>query len=222
MTLDTLNSYWIFPRSPMSKAFFEELAEQIRQNEALLALGDELRTQIPSIPRNLHRLINWFNDPNNRAAIQSVRVLNLSNKHLKILPDKLSLFTGIRSLNLSNNHLRSINLLSLRSLEIVDLSNNHLRSLNVTSLVNLRDLRLDDNQIERVPGLLDLGALKYLHLSNNHLRSINLLGLRSLEIVDLENNPLISVVEVSKPLGAQPTMLLSQNPLLKASKQNTF
>ncbi|KAI1266393.1 hypothetical protein F5Y18DRAFT_383487 [Xylariaceae sp. FL1019] len=167
---------------------------------------------------------------------ESMRELNISDKHLDSLHMLDQFCTQLVTLDVSNNaisHLDGVpqcvrnlqmtnNLLSeltawrhLMNLQYVDVSNNQIKSLHaLKDLVHLRTLRADNNQITSLDGIMFHDSLETLRARNNLITSVDLDGtkLQRLVELDLENNQ-ISSFKNSDQLTCLATLNLQNNHL---------
>ncbi|XP_062325406.1 leucine-rich repeat protein 1 [Osmerus eperlanus] len=151
-------------------------------------------------------------------SLKSLRKLDLSNNHIKKLPDTIGDLGCLADLVLHNNHLESFSealcLSSLQgTLQNLDLSQNRLQALP-TQLCHLRELvnlKLDDNKLKCLPFRIGhLSKLRFLSAAHNQLSLLpdNFRKL-SLENLDLfgnpftQPNPLDHRMELTFPLSLQ-------------------
>ncbi|XP_048830851.1 leucine-rich repeat protein 1 isoform X2 [Brienomyrus brachyistius] len=131
-------------------------------------------------------------------SLKSLRCLDLSNNHIKKLPETIGDLGCLAELVLHNNHLETFSaalcLSSLqRTLKLLDLSRNRLHALpdQFCQLRELISLKLDNNLLERMPSRIgQLSKLRSLSASHNKLPFLPA-GFRqlSLENLDLFGNP---------------------------------
>lgn len=131
-------------------------------------------------------------------SLKSLRTLDLSNNHIKKLPDTIGDLCFLTELILHNNHLESFSkalcLSSLqKSLQNLDLSQNCLKLLPA-SFCKLREivsLKLDDNELMQLPlHISQLAKMRFLSVAHNKLTVLpgDFCKL-SLENLDLFGNP---------------------------------
>uniref|UniRef100_A0A3Q0KPW1 Putative leucine-rich repeat-containing protein n=1 Tax=Schistosoma mansoni TaxID=6183 RepID=A0A3Q0KPW1_SCHMA len=106
------------------------------------------------------------------AVIARSCSLDLKNRNLKEIPDRISDLPNLQKLYFSNNSLKAISpniLTALSQLRWLDLRDNSLTSIppEIKRLEELQTLLIDNNKIKRLP--LELGLLK--KLSNLHHRN---------------------------------------------------
>ena len=146
--------------------------------------------------------------------------LNLANKNLTSIPEKIGNLVNILKMNLSGNKLTSIpkeigNLINLTDLY---LSANKLRSIpkEIGNLGNLEHLHLDGNKLTSIPEEIgNLGNLAHLNLTINKLTSIpeEIGNLGNLAHLYLDGNELASIPEEIGNLINLMDMNLSGNKL---------
>eukprot|EP00698_Gefionella_okellyi_P002870 TRINITY_DN12736_c0_g1_i1.p1 TRINITY_DN12736_c0_g1~~TRINITY_DN12736_c0_g1_i1.p1 ORF type:complete len:867 (-),score=181.13 TRINITY_DN12736_c0_g1_i1:75-2675(-) len=152
-------------------------------------------------------------------ALEFGRRLDLSSKHLEIVPDDVGRDPSVTSLDLSFNELTTLpaRLTRLNSLRNLLLRANHFSKFpeNLYKLP-LAELFLDDNMITAIPaGVRKFQYLTQLRLGNNQLRQIapEIGALQELKILDLSINNLKSLPPQIGQLTALQTLLLPGNLL---------
>jgi hypothetical protein len=160
----------------------------------------------------------------------NLRVLDLSQNLIRVLPEGIGGLAQLTVLNLRNNQLRAlpVEIGQLQGLQRLDLEENQLAELPLELALcdGLRSLRLNDNcfavwpaaalsprienltmgynQLKGLPeSIRHLHALTYLDLRHNRLATLpeNLALIEGLETVLLEGNPLALSVESVNPEG---------------------
>jgi len=119
--------------------------------------------------------------------------VDLTNRHLKKIPDSLQNFTHLQELNLSNNEITIITgLAQLTELKKLNLSDNKIEKIEgLDTLLQLKTLNLHDNKIKIIEGLENLSNLQELTLQNNEISKLEgIETLTQLQILNLKNNPL--------------------------------
>jgi len=176
-----------------------------------------IHTPLSSIDRLYLNGNHLQNLPQSIQRFESLRVLNLSNNELKIIPDII--FSHLRKLwilQLSNNQIQQVSprIKELRELRSIDLSRNYLHELpnTFTSLHRLEKLVCNQNYIESLPeGFARIVSLRELHISGNQVNSntlvnpvaslvqLDTLSLSNCELVDLpvQMASLVSLYRVS-------------------------
>lgn len=133
-------------------------------------------------------------------SLKALRVLDLSNNHIKKLPATIGDLSCLSELNLRNNHLESFSealcLSTLqKTLQLLDLTHNRLRTLppQFCQLRELVNLKVDDNQLVYLPfNIGRLSKLRFLSAAHNHLCVLPMdFRNLSLENLDLFGNPFI-------------------------------
>ena len=147
-------------------------------------------------------------------ALKHLKVLDLSNNHLKSLPEDWSVLSQLGELKLANNHLEEIpkgfctgNLKD--SLSSLDLCQNKLKILRpfFCDLTKLYSLKLDENELLYIPqGIGRLTRLRLLSVAKNQLKVLPAgFTQLSLENVDmfgnafLENGPSTALTRLEFP-----------------------
>lgn len=123
------------------------------------------------------------------------KVLNLSNKKIRQLPDWIALRTGLKKLYLYNNQIEAfpVEIYEIVGLERLDLSDNHIKHVpdGIEKLSKLKSLYLYDNQIKVFPvKIYGIVGLEKLDLSGNYIKHIpdgieKLINLQTLNICGL-------------------------------------
>lgn len=133
-------------------------------------------------------------------SLKALRVLDLSNNHIKKLPVTIGDLSSLNQLNLQNNQLESFSealcLSTLqKTLQTLDLSHNQLRFLppQFCQLRELTTLKVDDNQLVCLPFHIGrLSKLRFLSAAHNQLSVLPTdFKKLSLENLDLFGNPFI-------------------------------
>lgn len=171
----------------------------------------------PSTPQEIRE---WLNNDANRAQIQHLRHLDLSNLNLSELPPEIALFTGLTRLDLSHNSLTQIpeSFGNLTSLWKLDLSNNKLLELpsSIGNLNHLLELDLSTNQLQLLPEtFINLQHLEKLNLSSNFLTEIFPIfdKFRQLKKLNLSNNLLEKLPEINAHRHALKNLNVANNRL---------
>lgn len=141
---------------------------------------------------------NWIKDPEHQEYLEEeIRELNLSKKHLVIIPEEIKYLIGLESIDLSGNNLTSLpkELGQLNTVNTLDLSNNNFTSIpdEIIKLKALTNLDLSGNKLTSIPKSIDqLEGLEILNLSGNKLTSIpiEIGALGFLYSLDLSKNSL--------------------------------
>ncbi|NGX28862.1 MAG: hypothetical protein K940chlam1_01050, partial [Candidatus Anoxychlamydiales bacterium] len=124
----------------------------------------------------------------NKKAIESLKILDLSNLGLKNFPKSLNKLTGLTHLDLSNNKFETL-------------------SANIATMMSLTNLDLSDNKIKKLPFWIGyFTKLEVLHLSNNELGTLpkEIIGLTNLTQIDLWGNKFEKVPEVLYKIKKEP------------------
>ncbi|KAG5678308.1 hypothetical protein PVAND_007994 [Polypedilum vanderplanki] len=130
---------------------------------------------------------------------KNLRVLNLSDNQLRVLPEQLSTaFKNLQSINLSHNYFESIPTFfsssNFNHLYSIDLSNNPIGKIldgTITELVSLRELRLNSCNLNFLPAnIARLTNLETLELRENYLESLplSIKLLTKLRLLDIGRN----------------------------------
>ena len=157
-------------------------------------------------------------------AASSLEELELSYNQLKKFPENLP--KSLKSLRITHNNItviKSVSLLLLRNLMVLDLSSNKIvdSTINFFPLQKLQTLNLNDNVLQNVPVYLP-GNLTELRLDFNKIQFIfaksgprhgSFRGLTVLEKLDLSSNRLLSVENKAfDSLPPQASVELQDNP----------
>ena len=153
---------------------------------------------------------------------QTIKLLNLSNNRLSILPKEICNLINITNLDLSNNKLSilPLEICNLINITNLDLSDNQLETLplEIGKLINLTYLELFNNQLSTLPKeIINLINLTDLYLSDNQLTTLpkeigNLINLTDLF---LPNNKLLTLpLEIGNLINLT-NLNLHNNQLLK-------
>lgn len=130
---------------------------------------------------------------------ESLEILDLSNNHLKSLPDDMGRLTHLKAVFFANNEFEEIPemLTQCPQLSIIGFKANRIRRISDPALSPiLRWLILTDNQIERLPPTISsLSKLQKLMLAGNRLRSLpdEMAACQNLELIRLSANQLTSL-----------------------------
>ncbi len=130
---------------------------------------------------------------------ESVEILDLSNNHLKALPDDFGRLTNLKAAFFFNNAFTEIPevLAQCPHLSVIGFKANRIQRISDRSLSPiLRWLILTDNQIEQLPPAIGtLSKLQKLMLAGNRLRSLpdEMAACHSLELIRLSANQLSSL-----------------------------
>jgi len=85
--------------------------------------------------------------PNELFSLSHLRVINLGQNNIEVLPDKISVFKNLTQLHMNNNPLQylPISISECRYLQVLDLSNTYVKILpfEISLLKQLYDLNLD-------------------------------------------------------------------------------
>ncbi|XP_039279477.1 protein phosphatase PHLPP-like protein isoform X1 [Nilaparvata lugens] len=125
-----------------------------------------------------------------------MRVLNITNNCLTMLPNIVGDNHQLERLYLSCNSLNCISILSnftnLRSLHLAYNSITHLPDSCVSAWSELEELLMSGNQIQYLPGnIVKLQHLRVLRIHSNNLRSCpSLSGISGLRVLDVAHNQL--------------------------------
>jgi Leucine-rich repeat (LRR) protein len=130
-----------------------------------------------------------------QGAVNKVRVLDLNDVALTLLPKEIGHFKRLKELRANNNNLFTIeqHLFELTTLQLLSMSHNKIRSVpnNITMLVKLADLNLSYNRLERVAGsLFSMELLQTLNLRSNRLTSLpfEIVGMSMVQVLNLSRN----------------------------------
>jgi hypothetical protein len=149
-----------------------------------------------------------------------LKFLDVSNNHLKELPDRLGRLAELGRLDVSKNHLSSlpISIVELANLQELDIGSNRLRELpgSAGRLMRLTRLNLSGNELVSMPDSTgQLINLVDLDLSGNRLRALpdSFGKLAKLESLDLGDNELDDLPSSLGRLTNLELLELSGNPL---------
>lgn len=163
------------------------------------------------------------------SCFPSLEQLNLSFNQLRVISD--TLFDGtsstLKSLSLSGNSLRSLPMLSIPGLQVLNISWNQItapNSISLTNITELRELNMSGNRLTSVPSNLWINAnrLRILDISCNPIMSIgeaSFLGLDQLEVLSIYN--LTRVTSIA-PKSLYPLFNLQSLTVSTNSKLATF
>ena len=112
----------------------------------------------PSEDASAEDIRAWFNNPDNKKALESITTLDVICTPLTAIPPEISNLINLTKLNLSLNKISKIE--------------------NLDNLTNLTYLRLDSNQISQLEGLDNLTNLKHISFAYNNIYKIE--GLNNL------------------------------------------
>lgn len=130
-------------------------------------------------------------------GLKNLRCLDLSNNHMRDLPDSIGQLSQLSELKLANNQITKIPLGLLNgslkhSLQALDLSSNQLVMLppQITDFTNMVHLKVCDNQLRCLPGHIgEMTRLRYLFAGNNQLHFLPLSFTKlTLDEVDMYGN----------------------------------
>nr|XP_057947367.1 leucine-rich repeat protein 1 isoform X2 [Doryrhamphus excisus] len=151
-------------------------------------------------------------------TLKALRVLDLSNNHIKKLPATIGDLGCLSELILHNNHLEAFSealcLSTLqRTLQLLDLSQNRLQSLpaQLCQLRELVNLKLDDNRLLCLPVHIGrLTKLRFLSVAHNRLAELpgdfRKLRLENLDLFGnpfIQTNPLNNTMQLTFPVPLQ-------------------
>lgn len=163
--------------------------------------------------------------PESIGQLTQLHILNLSDNQLTQLPDRLGQLTQLRRLDLWNNQLRELpdSIGQLTQLEYLDISNNQLMDVPepIGQLRQLQGLSLLENQLTQLPEFIkQLTQLYSLNLSGNPLVQLpEFIGeLPLLEYLYLWNDQLTQLPEFIGRLTQLKYLHLSNNQLMEVSK----
>ena len=110
-------------------------------------------------------------------GIDTLRVVDLSNNFISVLPEELGKLSHLESFRCDNNKVDSIpvTLCALTSLKLVSLGGNKITLIppQIGNLTKLQSLVLDRNQISELPeNIIQLTALETLDLTANQLTAL--------------------------------------------------
>lgn len=129
--------------------------------------------------------------PENLAAIENVRSLDVSEKSLSDLSG-IEYFVNLTSLDCKKNNLASLDVSNLTKLTALTCNDNQLASLDVSSLTKLSILYCQNNQLKT----LDVSqntALWNLNCSNNQLSELDVANNPKLQTLSCANNELTAL-----------------------------
>lgn len=154
-------------------------------------------------------------------SLTFLKKLNLSNNHLRTLPDNINQFNSLEELDLSFNNLSSLpdSISSFEEVKILKLKSNHLRYIPSTigDLKSLERLILRDNLLKEIPDSIgDLLSLRLLDLHHNHLAKMpeNLNNLELLFDLDLGWNDFETVPKSIESMKNISELNLGRNRLI--------
>lgn len=146
----------------------------------------------------------------------NLKILDLSNNCIELIPDELSALRNLQEINFSHNNLGKSSHLKWnwlkgnlsKTLQLLDLSHNELLRVpnEVFKVFSLESLNLNNNSLNLLPsGIGNLLKLRIFSISNNNLKilpgTISRLRLNS---IDLSNNPLERHVPNQEPAKSVP------------------
>lgn len=173
------------------------LLQKAVYDKSLLAIWRKIQEQLQlnHPPQTPEEIRDWFKNPANQPALNSIASLDLSRLNLKCLPEEIGYLTSLRKLSLGENQLSIL-------------------PDSIGNLISLKKLFLDDNQLSILPDSIgNLISLKKLTLSANKLRILpepigNLISLMEL---DLSYNKLTALPESFGRLIALRLLVLDNN-----------
>lgn len=152
------------------------------------------------------------------SLAETLEILDLSNNHIKILPDELKQLKKLKIIFASNNDFETLPrcLGQCESLEMVGFKANKIKHVSGESLPEkLRWLILTDNKITTLPDTLgERPRLQKLALAGNQLKQLpaNLSQLINLELVRISANQLTQCPDQLLALPKLAWLALSGNP----------
>lgn len=159
--------------------------EQVIDNKAFItAVGEQVEWT-----KNVDGTVSLT--PENLAAIENVRSLDVSEKNLSDLSG-IEYFVNLRSLDCQKNQLASLDVSNLTKLTDLTCNDNQLASLDVSSLTELSILYCQYNRLTT----LDVSqntALWNLNCSNNRLSELNVANNPGLQTLSCANNQLTAL-----------------------------
>ncbi len=188
----------------LSASSFEE---QVIDNKAFIeAVGEQV-----AWTKNVDGTVSLT--PENLAAIENVRSLDVSEKNLSDLSG-IEYFVNLRSLDCQKNQLASLDVSNLTKLTDLTCNDNQLASLDVSSLTELSILYCQYNQLTT----LDVSqntALWNLNCSNNQLSELNVSKNPKLQTLSCANNQL-TALDIEKNTSLS-TLYCNNNQLAELS-----
>ena len=155
-------------------------------------------------------------------ALSYLKNLDLSNNHLKLLPEEINKSNSIEVLDLSFNKLSRIpnSFTSLSNLKLLNLKSNHIRYLSksISTLSSLHTLILRDNFLDKFPKSIgDLENLKLLDIHHNKFNKIpsEIGNLKNLIELELGWNKIEYLPESLKKLTKLQKLSLGRNFIKK-------
>ena len=151
--------------------------------------------------------------PENLAAIENVRSLDVSEKSLSDLSG-IEYFVNLTSLDCKKNNLTSLDVSNLTKLTALTCNDNQLASLDVSSLTKLSILSCQNNQLTT----LDVSqntALSNLNCSNNQLSELNVANNPKLQTLSCADNRL-EALDIEKNTSLS-TLYCNNNQLAELS-----
>lgn len=130
------------------------------------------------------------------AIADSLEILDLSNNHLRVLPDEFERLKHLKIVFLTNNDFEEIPEVLSQCLELkmVSFKSNQIKSVGEHALPHsIRWLILTNNQIEKLPASLgSMSHLQKLMLAGNRLESLpdEMASCQNLELIRLSANQL--------------------------------
>jgi len=162
--------------------------------------------------------------------------LDLSNKFLASVPEKLSKFKKLEILDLSKNQIKlsltdigrllslpkTLKILNLNTNQITDIPKNVFLALK-HSLPNLQKLDISNNQITDLENITIFDNLTFLQASGNKIRSIpsSIQNLKKLEYLYLGNNKLELINPALSLLQSLKLLALNNNKILRIPENLT-
>lgn len=181
--------------------------EQVIDNKAFItAVGEQVEWT-----KNVDGTVSLT--PENLAAIENVRSLDVSEKNLSDLSG-IEYFVNLRSLDCQKNQLASLDVSNLTKLTDLTCNDNQLASLDVSSLTELSILYCQYNQLTT----LDVSqntALWNLNCSNNQLSELNVANNPKLQTLSCANNQL-TALDIEKNTSLS-TLYCNNNQLAELS-----
>lgn len=169
-----------------------------------------------------HNLLTFINRDKKSGGHLEIETMLLQENRLITFPDQLRQFSQLKVLDISNNGLTVLPDIFeyCRCLSTLVARNNRLTNDSLPKVYNntdcLRELNLSGNELTTVPEqLFEFSSLRYLYLGGNRIRQIsrNIWKMKNLHILSLGGNQLTEVPSTVGQLKMLSALILCDNQI---------